>query len=50
VHVYRRLASHTIEDTREVLVQRFGSDVADLVMELTDDKSLSKAERKRLQV
>jgi (p)ppGpp synthase/HD superfamily hydrolase len=36
--------------TTEVLVQRFGSDVPDPVMELTDDKSLPKAERKRFQV
>ena len=43
----------TIEDTkttREELVEHFGSDVADLVAEVTDDKSLLKAERKRLQV
>jgi len=43
----------TIEDagvTRDDLVQRFGSDVADLVVEVTDDKSLPKKERKRLQV
>lgn len=32
------------------LVQRFGEDVASLVSEVTDDKSLDKAERKRLQV
>jgi guanosine-3',5'-bis(diphosphate) 3'-pyrophosphohydrolase len=32
------------------LVERFGLDVADLVVELTDDKSLPKAERKRLQI
>lgn len=43
----------TIEDTnttRQELEERFGSDVADLVAELTDDKSLPKAERKRLQI
>ncbi len=43
----------TIEDvgvTREELIRHFGSDVADLVAEVTDDKSLPKAERKRLQV
>lgn len=28
----------------------FGADVASLVMEVTDDKSLPKAERKRLQI
>jgi GTP diphosphokinase / guanosine-3',5'-bis(diphosphate) 3'-diphosphatase len=32
------------------LAERFGGDVADLVAEVTDDKSLPKAERKRLQV
>lgn len=32
------------------LVEHFGSDVATLVSEVTDDKSLEKAERKRLQV
>lgn len=43
----------TVEDTgtdREELEQRFGSRVADLVAEVTDDKSLPKSERKRLQV
>lgn len=43
----------TIEDTPtkyEELVARFGADVADLVAAVTDDKSLPKAERKRLQV
>jgi (p)ppGpp synthase/HD superfamily hydrolase len=47
------LLHDTIEDTsvtRDELAQRFGPDVADLVVELTDDKSLPKAERKRLQV
>lgn len=42
-----------IEDqgvTYEELVELFGPDVADLVREVTDDKSLLKAERKRLQV
>lgn len=34
----------------EELVDLFGSDVADLVRDVTDDKSLLKAERKRLQV
>jgi len=32
------------------LTERFGPDVAALVLELTDDKSLPEAERKRLQV
>lgn len=47
------LLHDTIEDTgttREELIEHFGSDVADLVGELTDDKSLPKPERKRLQV
>jgi guanosine-3',5'-bis(diphosphate) 3'-pyrophosphohydrolase len=47
------LLHDTIEDTgvtREELAQRFGSDVADLVVELTDDKSLPKEVRKRLQI
>jgi guanosine-3',5'-bis(diphosphate) 3'-pyrophosphohydrolase len=43
----------TIEDTDttpEELAERFGSEVRDVVLEVTDDKSLPKAERKRLQV
>lgn len=43
----------TLEDTateREELETLFGSEVAALVAEVTDDKSLRKAERKRLQV
>lgn len=43
----------TVEDTATThaeLVERFGRDVADLVAEVTDDKSLPQAERKRLQV
>jgi GTP diphosphokinase / guanosine-3',5'-bis(diphosphate) 3'-diphosphatase len=43
----------TIEDTetsREELEAAFGFDVASLVTEMTDDKSLPKAERKRLQI
>jgi guanosine-3',5'-bis(diphosphate) 3'-pyrophosphohydrolase len=50
--VIAALLHDTIEDagvTSDELVQRFGSDVADLVIEVTDDKSLPKAERKRLQ-
>lgn len=34
----------------EELVERFGEDIAALVRDVTDDKSLPKAERKRLQV
>jgi GTP diphosphokinase / guanosine-3',5'-bis(diphosphate) 3'-diphosphatase len=47
------LLHDTVEDTgttREDLEARFGPAVAGIVMELTDDKSLPKAERKRLQV
>ncbi|PMS14380.1 phosphohydrolase [Trinickia dabaoshanensis] len=43
----------TIEDTEtteQELVRLFGKEVADIVMEVTDDKALPKAERKRLQV
>jgi len=43
----------TIEDTETTpseLVAEFGADVADLVVEMTDDKSLPKVERKRLQI
>ena len=43
----------TVEDTETTfaeLEENFGSEVADLVRELTDDKSLEKAERKRLQI
>src|SRR5687767_11966999 len=35
---------------RAELAERFGEDVADLVCEVTDDKSLDKAERKARQV
>src|SRR5580700_2229396 len=51
--VIAALLHDTVEDvgvTREDLVQRFGSAVADMVMEVTDDKSLPKDERKRLQI
>lgn len=47
------LLHDTIEDTgvtKEDLKQCFGPDVANLVEEMTDDKSLPKAERKRLQI
>jgi guanosine-3',5'-bis(diphosphate) 3'-pyrophosphohydrolase len=43
----------TIEDTGttpDELAERFGPEVRDVVLEVTDDKSLPKAERKRLQV
>jgi (p)ppGpp synthase/HD superfamily hydrolase len=43
----------SVEDvgvTPRELEDRFGADVASLVAEVTDDKSLPKAERKRLQI
>src|SRR6266849_6114480 len=43
----------TVEDTdvtQDELVRLFGNDVAGLVAEVTDDKSLPKTERKALQV
>ncbi|CAF4378621.1 unnamed protein product, partial [Adineta steineri] len=45
------LLHDTVEDTEtthEELQQEFGTRIADLVAELTDDKNLPKAERKRL--
>ena len=47
------LLHDTLEDTDstyEDLVERFGPEVAALVAEVTDDKSLPKQERKRLQI
>ncbi len=47
------LLHDTVEDTETTpaeLAERFGERVAGLVAELTDDKSLPKEERKRLQV
>jgi (p)ppGpp synthase/HD superfamily hydrolase len=47
------LLHDTLEDTDatyEDLVQHFGPEVATLVAEVTDDKSLPKEERKRLQI
>jgi len=47
------LLHDTLEDTdatHEDLVRRFGSEVAALVAEVTDDKSLRREERKRLQI
>jgi len=43
----------TVEDvgvTKEEIVEKFGERVAGIVMEVTDDKTLPKEERKRLQV
>jgi (p)ppGpp synthase/HD superfamily hydrolase len=51
--VIAALLHDTVEDTGvtpQELTERFGPDVAALVMEVTDDKSLPKAERKRLQI
>ncbi len=47
------LLHDVVEDTgvtAEELRERFGQDVTGLVLEVTDDKSLPKEERKRLQV
>ena len=47
------LLHDTIEDqgvTREEIAAQFNDDVAGLVCEVTDDKRLPKAERKRLQI
>ena len=47
------LLHDTLEDTEttwDELVATFNEDIADLVREVTDDKSLPKQERKRLQV
>lgn len=43
----------TVEDTETTfddLEERFGKTISDLVAEVTDDKSLAKSERKRLQI
>ena len=51
--VMAALLHDTVEDvgvTKDELVESFGQDVADLVLEVTDDKSLPKQERKRLQI
>jgi guanosine-3',5'-bis(diphosphate) 3'-pyrophosphohydrolase len=47
------LLHDTVEDTEttpEELQELFGADVAGVVVEVTDDKSLPKAERKQLQI
>ncbi|HSW09201.1 MAG TPA: HD domain-containing protein [Aquabacterium sp.] len=47
------LLHDTIEDTdtsAEELAREFGAEIAGLVGEVTDDKTLQKAERKRLQI
>ena len=51
--VIAALLHDSIEDagvTKEELTERFGADVAGLVAEVTDDKTLPKQERKRLQI
>jgi (p)ppGpp synthase/HD superfamily hydrolase len=51
--VIAALLHDSIEDagvTKEELTERFGAEVAHLVVELTDDKTLLKPERKRLQI
>ena len=51
--VIAALLHDAIEDqgvTPEIIASEFGRHVANIVMELTDDKSLPKAERKRKQV
>jgi (p)ppGpp synthase/HD superfamily hydrolase len=51
--VIAALLHDAIEDqgvTAETIASEFGKHVANIVMELTDDKSLPKVERKRLQV
>jgi (p)ppGpp synthase/HD superfamily hydrolase len=51
--VIAALLHDTVEDagvTNEDIAAQFGADVADLVAEVTDDKSLPKQERKRLQI
>jgi len=51
--VMAALLHDSVEDagvTQRDLAERFGADVAGLVAEVTDDKSLPRAERKRLQI
>lgn len=47
------LLHDTVEDTgttKEEITERFGENVAKMVLEVTDDKSLPKAERKQMQI
>ena len=47
------LLHDTVEDTEttpDELAEQFGKTICDIVMEVTDDKSLTKAERKSLQI
>jgi (p)ppGpp synthase/HD superfamily hydrolase len=51
--VIAALLHDAIEDqgvTSETIAKEFGQHVADIVMEVSDDKALPKAERKRLQI
>jgi guanosine-3',5'-bis(diphosphate) 3'-pyrophosphohydrolase len=51
--VIAALLHDAIEDqqiSREIIAEKFGEDVASLVVECTDDKTLPKPERKRLQI
>ena len=53
VSVVGALLHDTLEDTKttpEELEKEFGADVSRVVLEVTDDKRLPKAERKRLQI
>lgn len=53
VTICAALLHDTIEDTEttaEEIEERFGEDVCRVVLEVTDDKNLSKDERKRLQI
>ncbi len=53
VLVLAGLLHDTIEDTKTTFVEleaEFGHEVAELVAEVSDDKTLDKAERKRLQI
>ena len=53
VTICAALLHDTIEDTEtttEEITERFGEDVCRVVLEVTDDKNLSKEERKSLQI
>lgn len=54
IHVLLAAILHdTIEDTRtrpDEIRDKFGNEVLSIVLEVTDDKSLPKADRKRLQI
>ena len=53
IAAYAALLYDAVEDCespRELIEELFGEDVATLVLEVTDDKKLEKAERKRLQI